>query len=89
MEAHGGLIASAAAVARFTDAYQMNGVRRTNSAGTDNFQGSLPGTYTVAMHRSNGVSIVALLNRRLDDGLDYLIKDVMDAAADQVNSWNV
>ena len=89
MEAHGGLIASARAVAEFLDGYWINGVPRSGNGQSWVFFGSLDGTWTMARQRADGVNIVALFNQRSDpSGLKYdLIMNELDAAADSISSW--
>lgn len=89
MEAHGGLIASARAVAEFLDGYWMNGTPRSGNGQSWTFFGSLDGTWTMARQRSDGVNIVALFNQRSDpSGLKYdLIQGILDTAADGIAAW--
>jgi N-acyl-D-amino-acid deacylase len=89
MDAHGGLIAPAADVARFVDAYRLDGEPRAGRPASGCLFGSLPGTFTMALQRTDGVTIVALFNRRTDpSGLDYLkIRDLLERAAGDVASW--
>ena len=73
-EAHGGLIASTAALAGFVDRYIGDGEWR--------FYGSMPGTFSFVWQRTDGVAVVALFNQRTDEsGLDYYqIQDVLGKA---------
>jgi N-acyl-D-amino-acid deacylase len=89
MDAHGGLIASAADYARFLSAYGVNGRADKKRSGEAAFFGSLPGTFTMALQRADGVIVVALFNQRTDpSGLDYfLIRQVMNRTADGVPRW--
>jgi CubicO group peptidase (beta-lactamase class C family) len=89
MEAHGGLIASARAVAEFLDSYWISGVPRAGNGQSWAFFGSLDGTWTLARQRADGVNIVALFNQRSDpSGLKYdLIMEQLDRAADSIASW--
>jgi CubicO group peptidase (beta-lactamase class C family) len=90
MDAHGGLVASPADVARFFQAYQFDGwPARTPAAGA--IFGSLPGSFTLALRRPDGVVMVALFNQRTDvSGRDYdLIRDLLNQAADRVARWPV
>jgi N-acyl-D-amino-acid deacylase len=90
MDAHGGLIGSAADVARFYSAYWINGEpRKKGQTFKGTFFGSLPGTWTMAHQRADGVVIVALFNQRKDpSGLSYNeIRDVMDRTADGIRNW--
>ena len=88
-EAHGGLIASSAAIAQFLKAYWIDGDPRSGNGQTGTFFGSMPGTTTMARQRPDGVNIVALFNQRADaSGLDYfLIDDQLDAVADGITDW--
>jgi CubicO group peptidase (beta-lactamase class C family) len=85
MDSHGGLIASAPDLLRFLDAYWISGERRQGTGPEYVFFGSLPGTYTMAMQRPNGVNVVTLFNQRTDpSGRDYgaiekLMRDIADA----------
>jgi len=90
MDAHGGLIASSADVVRFLDHYWIDGKpREAGQKKSYSFFGSLPGTWTVAIQRPDGVNIVALFNRRKDpSGLPYdTIRTVLDKAADSIKAW--
>ncbi len=68
-------------VARFVNAYRADGLPRAGKPATTVMFGSLPGTWTVALLRGDGVSIVALFNRRTDpSGLDYAkIREILSA----------
>jgi N-acyl-D-amino-acid deacylase len=85
MDAHGGLIASSFDVIRFLDAYWLSGEPRQGNGQAHTYFGQLPGTFTMAMQRPNGVNIAALFNQDADSsGLDYAkIRDVMQEAADR------
>lgn len=64
MDAHGGLIGSAADVARFFDAYSNQGEPIAGRTVSGTFFGSLPGTLSLARRRPDGTVIVALFNQR-------------------------
>lgn len=67
MDAHGGLIASAPALCKFSAAYWLNGVRRTQTvSGSFEFFGSLPGTTSMLLQRADRLDVVVLLNGRLE-----------------------
>ncbi len=89
MDAHGGLIASAPDLVRFLDAYWMNGQPRKGGNHSFSFFGSLPGTWTVAIQRPDGLSIAAFFNQRTDpSGLKYeAISDVLNKTADSIQQW--
>ncbi len=89
MEAHGGMISTARAMAEFLNAYWINGEPRYGNGQTWWFYGSLDGTYTLAYQRPDGVNLVALFNQRSDSSfLDYsTIKSVLDTATDSVTQW--
>jgi CubicO group peptidase (beta-lactamase class C family)/tRNA A-37 threonylcarbamoyl transferase component Bud32 len=89
MDSHGGLIASAVDVARFLTAYALDGYPAERKAPGGAAFGSLPGTFTMALKRSDGVVVVVLFNQRTDpSGLDYFpIEEVMNRAADAVKHW--
>ena len=89
MEAHGGMIATARAMAEFLQAYWINGEPRLGNGQTWWFYGSLDGTHTLAYQRPDGVNLVALFNQRADSsGLDYfIIKSLLDTATDSVVQW--
>ena len=88
MDAHGGLIASAADYARFLRRYGLNG-RGDKRRPTDVFFGSLPGTLTMGLQRADGLIIVALFNQRADpSGRDYfVIEQMLGKAANGVERW--
>jgi WD40 repeat protein/CubicO group peptidase (beta-lactamase class C family) len=89
LDAHGGLTAPAADVARFLGAYSLEGQPADRDRGAGAAFGSLPGTFTMALKRGDGVSIVVLFNQRTDpSGLDYFpIEAAMNRAADEVKRW--
>jgi CubicO group peptidase (beta-lactamase class C family) len=89
MDAHGGLIASAPDVARFLNAYDVDGMPVAGRKAAGSFFGSLPGTFTLGLRRADGVVIVALFNQRTDpSGLDYYqIREILGKAADGVDHW--
>jgi CubicO group peptidase (beta-lactamase class C family) len=90
MDSHGGLIASAPDVARFLQAYGIDGQPRSgDNPGAGCFFGSLPGTFTMALGLPDGVSVVALFNQRTDPSLlSYeTIRGVMEKAAGNVHRW--
>ncbi len=96
----GGLIASAPDVARFLAAYQLNGEpvpagpaeKRGSGEGPRHWRwqtGSLPGTFTLALERADGVLLVALFNQRTDpSGLDYqTLRGILEQVADRIEQW--
>jgi CubicO group peptidase (beta-lactamase class C family) len=85
MDAHGGLIASSRDVLRFLDAYWISGEARQGNGRSQAFFGLLPGTFTLAMQRPNGVNVAAFFNQDADpSGRDYFqIGSLMQEAADQ------
>ena len=90
MEAHGGLIMTAEACARFGDAWWTSGWRRgTDNTGlTWNFNGSLDGT-TAFLSQRNGVVWAAFFNQRNDaSGLDYFtLRSAIEQVQDGIASW--
>ena len=89
MEAHGGLISTSEAYARFLNAYWIDGSPRAGNGQDWTFLGSLPGTFTLGRQRPDGVNIVAFFNQRSDSSwLPYEdIQAQMDAAAMSITSW--
>jgi serine/threonine protein kinase/WD40 repeat protein/CubicO group peptidase (beta-lactamase class C family) len=89
MDSHGGLTASAVDVARFLSAYTLSGEPAGARPVAGSSFGSMPGTFTMALQRADGVGVVALFNRRKDrSGRDYFaIRELMDRAADGVVRW--
>jgi serine/threonine protein kinase/CubicO group peptidase (beta-lactamase class C family) len=89
MDSHGGLIGSAEDVARFLNAYSLNGQPRTPTTSKGCFFGRLPGTFAVALQRPDDVQIVALFNQSSDpSGLDYhKIQSMLDKAATSIKTW--
>jgi CubicO group peptidase (beta-lactamase class C family) len=76
-----GLVASAPAIVSFLDSYWISGQPRSGNGLAYNFYGSLPGTYTLARQRADGVNYVVLFNQRTDpSGLAY---DTIMQALDQ------
>lgn len=90
MDAHGGLIAPAAEVVRFLDHYWINGQpRKAGESQRWAFFGSLPGTWTVAIQRPDGVNIVALFNNRAAPAgmRNEAILEMLNQAADGIKVW--
>ncbi len=85
MDAHGGLIASSRDVVRFLDAYWISGEPRQGKGRPGVAFGRLPGTFTMAMQRPNGVNVAVLFNQDADaSGRDYFaLQDLMREAADR------
>jgi CubicO group peptidase (beta-lactamase class C family) len=65
-EAHGGLLASSAAIARFSSNFWLTGAPRTGNGQNWIAYGSMPGTLTMARQLPNGVNLVTLFNTRVD-----------------------
>ncbi len=88
MDSHGGLTAPAVDVARFLTAFALDGHPAGRIPGGAAF-GSLPGTFTMALKRPDGVGIVVLFNQRTDpSGLDYFkIEEAMNRTAGAVKRW--
>ena len=88
-DSFGGLVASAPAVASFLGSYWISGHPRTTGGQFWYFFGSLPGTFTLASQRLDGINIVVLFNQRADpSGLDYnAIHGDMNVVASRV-SWS-
>jgi len=90
MDAHGGLIGSAPDLIRFLDAYWISGHPRQGKVGQEwTHFGSLPGTFTMARQRKDGVNIAVLFNQRADpSGKSYdEIQQVLDKAIDSIRNW--
>ena len=86
MDAHGGIVCSAADICRFLDAYWISGERRQQGdQGQFTFFGAMAGTSTMARQRADGINIAVLFNGRPKDSSK--IKEVMDAAADSIAQW--
>lgn len=65
MDAHGGLISTAADLCRFMGRFTLTGERRSARHGARYvFFGSLPGTTAIAVERSDGLDYAVLLNKR-------------------------
>jgi serine/threonine protein kinase/CubicO group peptidase (beta-lactamase class C family)/WD40 repeat protein len=88
MDAHDGLIGSAPDVARFLHAFRFDGKPAVPEDG--GHYGSLPGTFSAAIRRGDGVIMVALFNRRVSESAaaDYAaFRDMLNQAANGVKSW--
>lgn len=65
MDAHGGIISTAADLCRFMDHYWLDGRKRPpRRKGRFVFFGSLPGTTALAVQRPDGINYAVLLNKR-------------------------
>ena len=84
MDSHGGLLTSASSLAKFLDAYCIDGNPSPGpgKCGTYTFYGSLDGTLSLVVQRPDGINYVAILNNRWDKkNGDYdNVKDAIDAA---------
>ena len=91
MVTNGGWRCSAKSYVEFMNRYWLSG--RGRAAGETGqhwtFFGSLPGTWTVARQRRDGVSYAAFFNQRKDaSGEPYdAIKTLLDAAIDALRDW--
>jgi CubicO group peptidase (beta-lactamase class C family) len=87
-DAHGGLIGSAVDVVRFLQAYSLDGRPRTAPPAAGCYFGQLPGTFTMALQRADGVQIAALFNQSRGPGCPYAkVRELLDKAADAVRTW--
>lgn len=84
MDAHGGVIASAPALCRFMQAYWISGEpRKAGAKGPQGvFFGSLPGTTSMVLQRSDGIDVAVLLNNRRDGSIDVDIA-ALEKAVDE------
>ena len=86
MDAHGGLVCSAADLCRFMDSYWLNGEpRREGDRGDFVFFGAMRGTSSMARQRRDGIHIAVLFNNWPKDA--NTIKQTLDGIADQVTQW--
>ncbi|WP_397571466.1 serine hydrolase [Schlesneria sp. T3-172] len=88
MDSHGGLLASAPDLVKFLNQYWIDGrPRGPNESKSHLFFGSLPGTHTCFVQRTDGVVWAVLFNQRADSSnLDYnVIQEQIDAALDEVD----
>jgi CubicO group peptidase (beta-lactamase class C family) len=88
MEAHGGLIGSAPAMVEFMGNYWLDGDPRSGDGHDWTFYGSLPGSFTLARWRQDGVTLAALFDQRgpTADGYEG-IKAILDGATERVTAW--
>jgi N-acyl-D-amino-acid deacylase len=88
MDAHGGLIASAPALATFLDYHWCSGEpRRAGQRGAWVFFGTLSGTTAMVRQRSDGHNIAVLYNNRREDTYeqdDTQLQSLVDDAIDKV-----
>ena len=89
MESHGGLISSVRAYCRFLKGYWISGHPRAGNGQSWTFFGSLPGTWSMAHQRADGVDLVAFFNQRTDpSGLSYDdILPLLNGVADSIADW--
>jgi CubicO group peptidase (beta-lactamase class C family) len=89
MDSHGGLIASAPDLARFLDAYLIDGRPRQGGVALSSFFGSLGGTFAMGRQRIDGVYFAALFNQRYSpDGRNpKRIERMLDDAVKAVKKW--
>ncbi|HEY7877477.1 MAG TPA: hypothetical protein VIC55_04595, partial [Gemmatimonadaceae bacterium] len=88
-DSFGGLIASAPAYLTFLDHYLMMGPPRQPGYTWDyTFYGSMPGTFTMARERTDGIDMVVLFDQRADaSGLPYDPQVSFDAVAARIATW--
>jgi CubicO group peptidase (beta-lactamase class C family) len=90
-EAHGGIVATSRALARFLSAYWINGQPRHGGTQTWTFYGSMPGTLAMARQLPGGINLAVAFNTRRDQhGLEVAGEDVrlvLEAAAGLVH-WD-
>lgn len=88
-DSFGGLTASAPAYLTFLDHYFMMGPPRAPGLQWDyTFYGSLPGTFTMARERTDGIDMVLLFDQRADaSGLTYDPQAPFDALAGTIRVW--
>jgi CubicO group peptidase (beta-lactamase class C family) len=88
-EAHGGIVSTSRALARFLSAYWINGQPRNGGDQTWTFYGSMPGTLAMARQLPGGLNLAVAFNTRRDrNGLEISGEDVrlvLEAAAARVN----
>jgi CubicO group peptidase (beta-lactamase class C family)/WD40 repeat protein len=87
MDSHDGLIASAPDVARFLHICRFDGQPGVPENGAT--YGSLPGTFSIAIKRADGLVVVGLFNRRIADSHAgfVAILNLFNKAVDEVKSW--
>jgi N-acyl-D-amino-acid deacylase len=85
MDSHGGLIASSRDFSRFLNAYWISGETRQGNGRTYVAFGSMPGTFTMALQRPNGVNLAVLFNQSVlqPERERSTIRDLMEEAADR------
>lgn len=88
-DSFGGWVASAPAYLTFLDNYCMMGPPREPNYYWDyTFYGSLPGTFTMARERTDGINMVVLFDQRTDSsGLPYDPQTAFDAVASAIRTW--
>lgn len=76
-------------MAKFLQAYWINGEPRQGNGQTWWFYGSLDGTWTLAYQRPDGVNLIALFNQRNDpSNLSYdVIKTILDTSTTSIVTW--
>jgi N-acyl-D-amino-acid deacylase len=92
MDSHGGIVASAPDLLKLFDAYNIDGTPRSKDEpySRGGHFGSLPGTFSIAFQRKDGVNFVAIVNQRNDEKHskkdDHLLK-LLEEAADSIKDW--
>jgi hypothetical protein len=75
-------------VVRFLQAYSLDGRPRAAPPAAGCYFGQLPGTFTMALQRADGVQIAALFNQSRGPGGPYAkVRELLDKAADAVRTW--
>jgi serine/threonine protein kinase/CubicO group peptidase (beta-lactamase class C family) len=89
MDSLGGLVMTAADVARFFEAYEGDGRPAGRQRPRSAWFGSMPGTFTMVLNRVDGIHIVALFNQwNQAQAAEYLrLRASINEALKQVKQW--
>lgn len=86
-DASGGHVATVSAFLRFMDSFWLDGRPRDDSVRSLSFTGTLPGTFTVAMHHPVGVDVALFCNRRGYDPNYHRLRTELREAVGAVEMW--
>jgi len=91
MDAHGGILTNAETLAKFISNYCIGtGMAKTDSCGEWAFYGSLDGTLSMVIQRSDNLNWVVILNQRENSayGSHEDIREMIDKLVPRVNNLN-
>lgn len=89
-DASGGHVATVGALLAFMNAYWLDGGPRTSEQSRRmSYNGTLPGTFSMAVHLGDGVDVAVIFNQRGYDPNYLALEEALVAGARNVEHWPV